>query len=596
MNTNPNVTRRTRRQSEGRQHQRGSLVINLAIAMSLIVIVLIGTELGYLFYMKREMQKAADLAALAGAQQIANTDGCTAARTAAKLSANGTGESDSKRNLPSIFAISDNDIECGQWDPLKTNQPDHFEVTTIGQNAVRVTISKIPMALFPSFGADRTITGKAVAANNPIASFSIGTGLASLDGGVVNKLLNALLGTGNSINLDIVSYKGLANTQIRLLDLIAASPGVGTVDQLLKTEVTVRELTLLMLKVIDPSNTLAVDVLNSIISASVSSVRVKIGDLLNVTTPSPEAAASANINAFDLLMVAAQVSNGTNFINLGTALDLGPILKIESKLKIVEPPSIAIGEAGKDINQHWKTQAHSASVRLFLDASIVDTSKIPVINGILNIQALHLPLYIEAAPGDAWLSNIQCNNPRKNSVVSIGVQPGLANVCIADNLASQMGNTSAPASCNAPATVSRISILDILGSPIGIDVKATVPLSMMTPPSPNAPTLQFDGVIGNDDDIQRTNSNAVGSVLSNTVRTLTRNLELKACVRILFDICLNASAVAGLLNTLNNLILTPVLGLLDSIVEPLLTLLGAQLGYSDVHHQSLTCGEAKLVY
>jgi len=28
----------------------------------------------------------------------------------------------------------------------------------------------------------------------------------------------------------------------------------------------------------------------------------------------------------------------------------------------------------------------------------------------------------------------------------------------------------------------------------------------------------------------------------------------------------------------------------------LLGLLGVQLGYSDVHHQSLTCGDSKLVY
>ena len=39
-----------------RKGERGSIVVNVAIALSLIVILLIGSELGYLFYLKRELQ------------------------------------------------------------------------------------------------------------------------------------------------------------------------------------------------------------------------------------------------------------------------------------------------------------------------------------------------------------------------------------------------------------------------------------------------------------------------------------------------------------------------------------------------------------
>jgi uncharacterized membrane protein len=292
MNAKLDAPRSEAKSLRSRKLQRGSLLVNLAIAISLIVIVLIGTELGYLFFMKREIQKSADLAALAGAQKISSATGCADAVAAAKLSANGTSGSDTRRNLPAMFSLADGDIECGQWDPAKATA-DHFELATTNLNAVRVTISKAPTAILPFFDANRTIQVKAVAANSPIASFSLGTGVASLNEGAVNQLLSALLGTKNQISLDLVSYQGLATGSIRLLDLISVFPNVGTVKELLDTRILVKDFILAMINAIGPNNTAAVQALNGILSADVRSVQVTIGDLIKVTTPSPEGAASA---------------------------------------------------------------------------------------------------------------------------------------------------------------------------------------------------------------------------------------------------------------------------------------------------------------
>lgn len=580
------------------RRQRGSLIVNFAIALSLITILLVGTELGYLFFMKREMQKAADLAALAGAQQISSVGGCIAAKDAAKLSANGANSSDSARNLPAIpisegganvtLSLKDSEIECGQWSPTK-NTVDHFELASTNLNAVRVTIDKQLVAFLPFFEANRTLHAKAVAANDPIAGFSLGTGVASLEKGAINQLLGALLGTGNQITLELVSYKGLATGSIRLLDLISVLPNVGTVKELLDTRILLKDFILAMVKALGTNNAVAVEALNGILAANVRSVEIKVGDLIKVTTPSLEGAASANVNVLELLMVTAQVANGTNAVNLGTGVNLGALATVDTKLVVVEPPSIAIGEAGKDANGKWKTQAHSAAIRLFLDAKVLDTSKIPLVGLITNIQLVHLPLYIEVAPGQAWLTEIQCNNPRKDSQVTIASQPGIANICIANGMDTQMTNMTTPPSCSEPATISKISVV---GIPL-VEVKATIPLPATVSPGSAVP-LRFDGIIGNADDIQRSNSNAVGSVLSTAVGGLTSGLNLKLCLLI----CLptNSNELKGLLDTLNTAVITPLLGLLDTVVQPLLNLLGVQLGYSDVHHQSLTCGEAKLVY
>ncbi|TSD56573.1 hypothetical protein FFI97_020380 [Variovorax sp. KBS0712] len=571
---------------------RGSILINTAIAMSLIVITLIGVELGYLFFVKREIQKATDLAALAGAQMISSADGCTDAKTAAKLSANGTGATDTKRNLPPVFSLVDEDIECGRWSPDKATV-DHFEIATTELNAVRVTIKRTPISLLPFFEADRTIQSKAVAANDPIASFSLGTGLASLNEGVANQLLNALLGTGNKISLKLVDYQGLAKAQVRLLDLISAIPNVGTVDELLNTPIKLNDLMLAMVQALGNSNALAVQALNSIISANVKSVEIKLGDLLKVTTPSREGAANAAINVLDLLTTTAQIANGKNLVKLGSTIDLGALAKADVQLVVIEPPSIAIGPAGKDANGNWRTQAHSAAVRLLLDVKLVDTNEIPGLSWLVKVTLLRLPIYLEVAQGHGRLSSIKCASTLADCRVDIEAKPGLASICIAGVSDALMSNTTTPINCSAmPPTM--ISEISALGIPV-LQVYAKVPVQAETPDT-SYQKLTFNGVIGDTDDVQTVNSNAVGSVLSNTLSNFTDGTKWTLTTVLLGALPLPLGGILSPLLSFVLSILSPLFGLLDAIIVPLLNLLGVQLGYSDVRFLSLLCGESKLVY
>ena len=116
-----------------RIRQTGSIVINTAIALSLIVIALIGTELGYLFFMKRELQKTADLAAIAGASAVQPTD-CTAARAAALANV--------AQNLAGFTPVA----TCGRWDPAQGTER-NFAADQTAYNAVHVVIAGILGAL-----------------------------------------------------------------------------------------------------------------------------------------------------------------------------------------------------------------------------------------------------------------------------------------------------------------------------------------------------------------------------------------------------------------------------------------------------------------
>ncbi len=567
-----------------RRVQRGAVAVLGALWLLLAVTCLMVIDVGYLLWQQREVQRIADLAAMARAN---SEDFCRAAAPSQLERANGV------RDAGDQLAI-----QCGNWNPALDrgpgSPPQHFAADALPFNAARVTVSReVPYFFAFSWGAGwRTVTATATAAARNTAGFSLGTGLAALNAGVVNQLLGALLHA--NVALDLVSYQGLANARVRLLDLVELAPSVGTVQELLDTRLGVGQLLALTASALGPGDAVAVTALNRLAALGLDALTVTVGDLLNVTTTNPETAATAEVNVLELLMVAAQVANGSNLVNLAGGLQLPPLATVATKLVIVEPPAIAIGEAGRDENGQWKTQAHSATVRLLLQASVVDTTAIPVVNGLVDIKALSLPVYLEVAPGDAWLSDIQCASTRAESRVLIGSSPGLANVCIADVSEAQMSNTSAPVHCGEPATVSKVSVLPILfGGFDVLDVKARVPLSAQVPASA-ATTLDFDGVIGNGDDVQRSTSNAVGGVLSSAVAGLGSGLELQACV--LGFLCIDAGALSGILERVNTFLLAPLLSVLDAVIQPLLGLLGVQLGYSDIHHQSLSCGEPQLVY
>src|SRR5690606_33771020 len=87
----------------------------------------------------------------------------------------------------------------------------------------------------------------AVATLNKYVSFSAGTRIASLNGGLANQVRGGLLGT--TLNLSLVDYNALAGTNIgalAFLDALAAEVGLdvgsGTYGDLLGTTVTVGDI------------------------------------------------------------------------------------------------------------------------------------------------------------------------------------------------------------------------------------------------------------------------------------------------------------------------------------------------------------------
>lgn len=565
-----------------RRQQQGAIAVLAAIWFSIAIAAFGAIDIGHFYFARRDLQRAADLAATAAATTIGSAGGCGAATASAQLSATSNG-------LPADGTVQ---VQCGRWDPSVVATSPYFSPTATPLNAARVTVSR-SVSYFFRAGQQLPMSAVAMAKATNIRSFSVTTSVAALSGGALNGLLNGLLHT--SLNLSVLSYQGLATAQVKLGDL-AAALGAGTIAQLLTTQVSVSQLAVALQVAANQGNTLTASVssaLGTIVAAIPPGTKISVGSMLSVGLGDPQAAVTATVGILDALMVAAEVANGQSAIDLGAALNLGPIATVSAQAKILEPPVIAVGEAGQNPDGTWRTSAHSAQVRVYLNIKLLNLNLI-----LVNLSALNLPIYLETAPGTAYLQSTQCSTSRSTSQSTIAAQAGIASICVGGDAAANFANTTTPGTCLQPVPVTNVSVLLIpivniyVGNP---NTNAGLSLNLQ---APSPASMTFNGVSGDSDDYQSTNSNAVGGAASGLLTQVVTQLPTSVYASVLGIPVLGNSvvgnAVSGLLSALVGL-LTPVLNSLDAILVPVLQLLGVQIGVSTVHDLGLACGQSQLV-
>ncbi|SPB13949.1 membrane protein [Caballeronia novacaledonica] len=564
-----------------RRRERGAAGTLAAIWLVVAIAALGAIDIGNLFFARRSLQSVVDLAASAGAQVV------DAACARAQASANGSATSN---GFDPSAAGNGLNVACGRWDAQTNAAPDYFSTNGAPANAVKVTASRTVPYFF--LGPARQVTATAIAKATGVGAFSIGTTLASIGAGTVNSLLNALLGT--NLNLSLVSYQGLADARVRVGDLVAAA-GAGTVDQLLATQLTAAQIAKLMLtalqttSVVNANLSTALGAMGAIVDANIpGNQTIPLGSidgapgLLSVGLANTQSALDATINPLEALFVAAEIAQaGKAAATVGAGLALPGLISAALKVQIVQPPVLAVGEAGKDASGHWRTLARTAQVRAFVDVSVL---QLPLPAGLGGSQpTVHLPLYIDVAPGAAWLVSTQCQGAASARRSMIGVQTGIANVCVGDTPAN-MGAFS----CTRPATL--VNVPNLLTVSLAASLPATMPASAAT-------TLSFNGVSGDGDDYQPVPS-APGASLANALSGLGASLSAPGGLSVRSPILppLLLDTVAPLLLGLLVPALASVLAGLDQALMPVLQLLGAQVGTSMIHDLSLTCGESQLAY
>ena len=409
----------------------------------LIAFAAMAIDLSTFYFQKRSLQSATDLAAIAAATNLNNAT--VAAQKTLELNGYaattlqgvqlGTYVADPTLAVSQRFTTGGASTANAALVTTQVQAPYYFGAIFNLISAQAATPCAQPNC--PASTNSVAITAAATAAINPQASFAVGSGLASLQGGVLNAILGGLLGA--NLSLSAMDYQSLANANV---DLFAFSNALATNAGL--TAVTYNQLASGQFQVGDVLNALSVAAqANPSISSATTSLlsnlaavapntAISIAPLvsygpygaLNVNSPEP---ISVSADALDLVSAVAQIANGAHQIQANLALDLPPLASATLALTVGERPVgtsfVAIGSTG--------ATAHTAQTRLLLTLQIAQSGSTSLVN---------LPLYIELASATAQVSNIACGtNPAQNSV-TLGVTPAIIDAWIGAVSAADMTN------------------------------------------------------------------------------------------------------------------------------------------------------------
>lgn len=427
------------------RRQRGSMAVPMLLMLLGLISMLGLIEVGYLYWAKRDTQKVADLAALAGAQRLIDCG------TQGNAAAHGNAMADN--HFPATTAPV---INCGNWNPTNPANPaeDHFAQGGNPVNAVKVELSRPALPIFGFAYKSASVHATAVAANSePLAAFSVGSQLLELqDDGLVPGLLNVLgLDVGGTT---LVGYNGLANLHVTPSGLLKElgidvnrSTDVGTLNSsLAATHVNISDL-LDAVAHIGEQQQLAQTTLDALgtlrLQAQASGAQpVQLGTdsasehrglFAQIEAASAQSALDTQVSALDLVNVGLEVANSHHLIDVPGIQIPG----VTAWATVIEPASIAIGGVG--------VTAYTSQVRVGVN---IDTRSIPVLGALLNALGvtIKLPLILDVTNGKGRLASL-CDNDARGETATIETSASILNMCLGKFDKNVMSSTSQ--SCDA---------------------------------------------------------------------------------------------------------------------------------------------------
>lgn len=565
------------------RRQRGFAAVFAAIAMvAMLSAVALAIDVGRLYNAKRNLQRAASLAALDAVQVVS---GCTGRGVI------GTGVDARTEALASLARnqlVADSVVtQIGMRDGSAADAG--FVPLGDGDariSAVRVTLTRAaPRRIVPLItgSSDLVLQASAAAGQAPQAGVSLGPSVLSLNS-ANSPLLNSLLGSmlGSAVNLSVASAQGLAAAQVKLLDLAAAA-GVATPGGLVNVNTSLPGALRLLADALNETggsvNASAAATLASLAAVADPSRNVLLGDVLEIGEGlAGNAADTVYVDAFSLLMALSQsaVEGQTLDLPIGVALPAG-LANLHLMVKVVRAPKIVgPGAAGVGPDGQPLTYARTAALQIQLRTDLLDVSgALSSLSPLVGIvaQPIRLGLDVDLGSAEASIRGIQCptmGNP--NTAVDVDVETALANV----RLGTFSGAAaSAPPLAGGPL-INAIN-LPLLGPVLSVSLAAPARLDIGV-------ADQEDTTFVNDFPLYvalptPTNPRQVGdeALLGSAGSSLSSQFAAQLNVRLL-GIPLPAGQVLSLVSRL----LTPVFQVLDAVVDPLLSLLGAQPGASNV--------------
>jgi uncharacterized membrane protein len=539
-----------------RRDERGNMAILFAFGFTVSALVsAVAVDAAALYHERRLLQAGVDLAAISAA-----ADPSRAAEIAQSVLVGAR-----------LLAPASTDgltVVTGRYDPTLADIAARFGPGETPANAVSVSMTRAGALHFAGgLLPQPTIGAAGIATVSPEVSFSLGSRLASLNGGLLNAVLTDLLGT--SVSLSVADYTALVATRVSLLsflDALATELGVtaGTYDDLLALDAPAGVLAAALASLTSGPTRAGLQAIAAggnghpvALSGLVTLGRLGGMQLGGATGAGP------SVGVFDVLAAAASLADGDRQVAVNLGATLPGLLSLGLDLAVGEREQhggwLATGTTG--------TALRTAQVRLRLRAEMLG-------GAVLLGAGVRLPLWFDLAPAEAVVVSATCPSPQApNGSASIAVRPGIARMAIGDlsNGAMVDFGLSPPV---LPVNLVDVLMLRVRGS-------AQVELAQAMPV-----VLAFTSA-----DIAAGTSKtaATGTALGGLLTQLLADLDLTVSV-----LGLGLAPPATIAQATRNLLAT-ALPTLDATVVAALQSLGLALGEADIRVHGVRCDHAVLV-
>lgn len=468
--------------------QRGAIGLMATLLLILVLgFLMLAVDSGRLYMENRSVQRIADMAALEAAARGGNCLGNapTTAQTYAEQNA-------SARNNFSLDSARSLSAVCGNVTTVAGHR--QFTADADGR-AIQVAVAHtVPASLVLGgwFGNNVQLSATATAGvSNPLAQLTLRTSLVSVDSAqsaLLNTLFSGLL--GGSVNLDVLGWQGLANTDIDLLgyfDQLALDQGltIGDYQSVLDTGVSAGALldvaaTALQLDARTADADAAIAGLELLAAAVPGGDLLMLGDLLNMQSGLPVSGLAMNLNALQLVQGIVQLANSQNAAVATLPISVPGVAGVTLQVKVIEPPQLsAIGDpelASLDPEGPGQIYVRSAQVRALVSVALpvnggvvsglvnTVTSSLGPVTGFLE-DALSLNLV--SGLGNL-LGTIACGSPNcpKSEVayakllggerIDVGLDLGAADARVTDYACSADGSKSLTVDAETSAATLRV--------------------------------------------------------------------------------------------------------------------------------------------
>lgn len=540
---------------------RGNFAVLFAFGFTLAAMVsALAVDAASLYHARRHMQASVDLAAISAA-----SDPSRAAEIARSVLVEAR-----------LLAPTGTDgliVTTGHYDPSIAAIDQRFRPGATPRNAVEVHLERQGELHFAaSFAQQPQITARGVAAVTPQVSFSIGSRLASLNGGLVNSVLSSPLGT--TISLNALDYRALADARIdafSFLDVLAQQLGVtaGSYDDLLAMRAGSGTIARALAALTNGTARTALAALGG----SGQGKMVSVGKLISLGALGRHRIGSAGsgglgigFSALDLLSGAAAIGDGKNQIDLPLGVTVPGLLGLDVSLRIGEPPQgggwFAVGPRG--------TVLRTAQLRLRVRAELLG-------GAVLGSAGVNVPLWLDLAHSEAIIVDATCPNPTApRGQASIAVRPGVLRLALGEISDATL------ASFGTSPVVTSVRLIDVLLL-LRVNASGLVDIAQTDPVR-----LDFSSA---DIAAERLKTARTTTIPSSLFGSLFGNLDIEP--RIL-GIRLGLGSESAIIRALGSL-LTPLGPVLDLTINGVLATLGLGIGEADIRVHAVRCDNPVLV-